>query len=136
MSGHAAATIGSLHPTEGLRNCRDCIRGGDAIALVHHVEGCGYREALAVLGGIDISARGRRAPPQSTANDYLTLSVAVRIWDQAVALGPEAIAYFEGRGIAIDAVPDQAAFAGFPTVRGGSGTKPCVVGTLHDRHRQ
>jgi phage/plasmid primase-like uncharacterized protein len=109
-------------------NCRGCIRGGDAIALVQHVEGCGYREALGVLGGTDISARGRRAPTLGAANDDRTLSVAVRIWDQTVALGPEAIAYFEGRGIDIDAVPEQGGLRWLAQCPWESGTKPCVVG--------
>ena len=56
------------------------------------------------------------------------LSVAVRIWDQAVALGPEAIAYFEGRGIDIDAVPEQGGLRWLAQCPWESGTKPCVVG--------
>ena len=117
----------AVHPTKGLWNCRHCVRGGGAIALLRHVEGCSFREAVAALGGVD-SARGRRAPPQSTANDYRMLSVAVRIWDQAVALGPEAIAYFERRGIDIDAVPEQGGLRWLAQCPWESGTKPCVVG--------
>ena len=109
-------------------NCRGCIRGGDAIALVQHIEGCGYREALGVVGCVDISARGRRVPTLSAANDDHTLGVAVRIWDQAVALGPEAIAYFEGRGIDIDAVPEQGGLRFHPACPWEGSTRPCVVG--------
>ena len=96
-------------------NCRGCIRGGNAIALVQHIEGCGYREALGVLGGADISARGRRAPTLGAVNDDRTLSVAVRIWDQSVALGPKAIAYFERRGVPVDDVPDHGGLRWHPT---------------------
>ncbi len=109
-------------------NCRGCIRGGNAIALVQHIEGCGYREALGVLGGADISARGRRAPTLGAVNDDRTLSVAVRIWDQSVALGPKAIAYFERRGVPVDDVPDHGGLRWHPTCPWEGGTKPCVVG--------
>ena len=117
----------AVHPTKGVWNCRHCVRGGDAIALLRHVEGCSFKEAVAALGGVD-SARGRRAPPLSTANDDRTLSVAVRIWDQAVALGPEAIAYFERRGIDIDAVPEQGGLRWLAQCPWESSTRPCVVG--------
>ena len=109
-------------------NCRGCIRGGNAIALVQHIEGCGYREALGVLGGADISARGRRAPTLGAVNDDRTLSVAVRIWDQSVALGPKAIAYFERRGIPVDECRTTADSAGIPAVRGRAGLSPVSSG--------
>ena len=117
----------AVHPTKGVWNCRHCVRGGDAIALLRHVEGCSFREAVAALGGVD-SARGRRAPTLSAANDDRTLSVAVRIWDQAVALGPEAIAYFEGRGIDIDAVPEQGGLRLACPMSVGKQHEACVVG--------
>ena len=116
----------AVHPTKGLWNCRHCVRGGDAIALLRHVEGCSFKEAVAALGGVD-SGRGRRAP-LSAANDDRTLGVAVRIWDQAVALGPEAIAYFERRDIDINAVPEHGGLRFHPACPWEGSTRPCVVG--------
>ena len=119
----------AIHPTRGVWNCRHCVRGGDAIDLVRHIEGCSFKEAVAVLGGVD-SARGRAAPAARSAanNDQSALDYAWRIWEQTADLGPEASAYFEGRGIDIDSVPEHGGLRWHTRCPWERGTKPCIVG--------
>src|SRR5262249_29331542 len=127
----------AVNVTKQLWNCRGCARGGDAIDLVQHIQGCGYREALDVLGG-DARDRDRQLvnqasahvlPPQTAANDdRRALDHAGRIWDQAGRLGSEAVTYFERRGIPIEDVPDHGDLRWHPSCPWEGGTKPCVVG--------
>jgi putative DNA primase/helicase len=46
-----------------LWHCRGCDKGGDVIALVHHVEGVGFREAVEMLAG-ETSLILRPPPPR------------------------------------------------------------------------
>ncbi len=43
-------------------NCRQCSVGGDAIAFVMHVDGCGFREAIEKLTGASQTAMPSRKP--------------------------------------------------------------------------
>ena len=79
---------------------------------------------MAPISALAGAERRRSAP----VNHHRTLSVAVRIWDQSVALGPKAIAYFERRGVPVDDVPDHGGLRWHPTCPWEGGTKPCVVG--------
>jgi phage/plasmid primase-like uncharacterized protein len=127
----------AVNAAKGVWNCRWCARGGDAIDLVRHIQGCGYREALDVLGAdawnrdqwLANRALGHVLPPRTVANDDRhALDYAGRIWDQAGRLGSEAAAYFERRGIAINDVPDHGGLRWHPSCPWEGGTKPCVVG--------
>jgi len=131
----------AVNAAKQLWNCRGCRRGGDAIELVRHIQGCGYREALDVLG---TDARDRDQtlvntqhvallPPQSAANeDRRALDYAGRIWDQAGPPGPEAASYFERRGIELEAVPEHGGLRWHPRCPYGRVTKACVVGRYSD----
>jgi hypothetical protein len=117
----------AINERKQLWNCRGCGRGGDAIDLVRHIERCSFKEAIAVLGGD--SAHGRSPPVGGAADDdRSTLVCAARIWNQTTDLSPEAIAYFERRGISIDAVPDHGGLRWQAHCPWEGGTKPCVIG--------
>jgi phage/plasmid primase-like uncharacterized protein len=100
--------------------CRQCGAKGDVIDLVMHLDGCDFVRAVATLTG---HRDGVKTPAKSTpdnrtshsgvalhqaplkSNDNLDLADA--IWRATQPLGPEAIAYFNRRGIDIDAVPEH-----------------------------
>ena len=114
-------------------NCRGCSRGGDAIELVRHVQGCSFREAVAFLDcGAALSSRpfvpwSSRTRP-TTVDDRAALDYAGKIWNDADTLGPEAIEYFERRGIDINAVPNHGDLRWHPRCPWEGGTRPCIVG--------
>ena len=96
---------------------------------MRHIEGCSFKEAVAVLGLVDSTRSRRPSAGGSTADDdRSTLDYAARIWDQTVDLGPEAIDYFNRRGISIDAVPDFGGLRWHAHCPWKGGTRPCVIG--------
>ena len=115
----------AVNPSKGLWNCRGCSCGGDAIDLVRHVDGSSYRQAVGVLGEEGNSRRVARA---ARDDDRRALDFAEQIWGQTTELTPQAMAYFERRGISIDGVPDQGGLRWHPSCPWENGTKPCVVG--------
>jgi Toprim domain/CHC2 zinc finger len=119
----------AVNLSKQLWNCRGCSRGGDAIALVRHVEGCSYRAALVFLD-VSVGDHGRRpaAAPRAVNDDWGQLDYVERIWGQATALGQQAVAYFERRGILINEVPDHGGLRWHSACPWEGGTKPCVVG--------
>jgi phage/plasmid primase-like uncharacterized protein len=117
----------AVNPSKQLWNCRGCACGGDAIALVRHVVGCSYGEAVRALQGERIS--GRVAPAiRIVASNTRSLEFAEQIWRQTIELPPEATAYFERRGIPINDVPDHGGLRWHPRSPWEGGNKPCVVG--------
>jgi phage/plasmid primase-like uncharacterized protein len=115
----------AVNPSKQLWNCRGCARGGDAIDLVRHVDGCSYREAVGVLGG---EGNNKRVAPAARDDDRWSLDFAEQIWGQTTQLAPEAMAYFARRGIPIDEVPDHGGLRWHPSCQWEGGTKPCVIG--------
>ena len=85
-----------------LWNCRGCGKGGDGIGLIRHVEGCSYREAVALLKGDEVRTFTASVCVQPSVDrqgdEHRRIDIAGHIWTQAVPLGPEASAYFERRG--------------------------------------
>jgi hypothetical protein len=116
-------------------NCRGCQCGGDVIDLVRHIDGCALQEAIAAL--VDDHERGcardhvldggdhRRARGRDLERDRCV--AAQHIWQQASPLGPEALAYFERRGINISIVPEHGGLRWHSRCPWESGTKPCVI---------
>ena len=117
----------AVNPSKQLWNCRGCGRGGDALDLVRHVDGCSYREAVRAFEGERV---GRRVAPMARVidDDRRSLDFAEQIWGQTTELTPPAMAYFERRGIPIDGVPDQGGLRWHPNSPWESGTKPCIIG--------
>jgi len=123
----------AVNAAKGVWNCRGCARGGDAIDLVRHVKGCSFKEAVAVLNRSTVTSHpsGRRdsgIQEQRFASDgHAALDYVGQIWDQAGLLGLEAAAYFERRGIDIDAVPEHGGLRWHVRCPWERGTKPCVI---------
>jgi phage/plasmid primase-like uncharacterized protein len=115
----------AVNPSKQLWNCRGCACGGDAIDLVRHVDGCSYGEAVRVLGGEGIS---RGVAPAARDHDRRSLDFAEQIWGQTTQLAPQAMAYFERRGVPINDVPDHGGLRWHPSCPWEDGTTPCVVG--------
>jgi phage/plasmid primase-like uncharacterized protein len=115
-------------------NCRHCAKGGDVIALVMHIDGITFPEAIETLtgnctaGGTTSRRREVPVPTKTQQRDIDTLLFADRIWRDTVELTPEAIAYFERRKIDISAVPDRGGLRFHARCPWESGTKPCVIG--------
>jgi hypothetical protein len=79
----------SVNTRKQLWNCRGCERGGDAIALVQHLDGCSFVEAVRLLAGDGprpalarpaSKSGGPRAQPDDNSQ------TALRIWDAAVPI--------------------------------------------------
>jgi hypothetical protein len=117
----------AVNPSKQLWNCRGCACGGDAIDLVRHVDGCTYGEAVRALEGERISGRVASVA-RSVDDDRRSLNFAEQIWGQTTQLAPEAMAYFERRGIPIDEVPEHGGLRWHPSCPWEGGTKPCVIG--------
>jgi hypothetical protein len=86
--------------------------GGDAVALVRHVENCGFRRAVEILTGGEIEARAQAAPSQEEENAFREKERirAYAIWREARPFPRDgAVArYLAGRGIdpALARLPD------------------------------
>jgi phage/plasmid primase-like uncharacterized protein len=135
-----------------LFNCRRCgIGGGDAISLVMFLDQCDFLRAVETLVGsppdrgetdeerrarerrvverrreLELSMRERRVREATELREKV-LSCD-KFWNHAVPLTPEAMAYFVGRGILLDDVPNQGGLRFLP--RCPFEVKPCVIGRL------
>jgi len=116
-------------------NCRGCSQGGrDAIGLARHIRDCSFRDAVTFLDCGSTAAsrlfvpRNVRTLDRSTNDDRAALDYARKIWDEADPLGPEAIAYFERRGIDINAAPNQGGLRWHPKSPWENASKPCALG--------
>ena len=70
-----------------LWGCRVCGRGGsDAISLVVHVRGLGFRDAVAFLAGGEMEAAAKVPRPVTPAadDDPARIRRALAVWDEAV----------------------------------------------------
>jgi hypothetical protein len=81
-----------VHVHKQIWNCRQCRQGGDVIALVQHVDGLGFHEAVASLSGGECSALvPRHTPPAplatATSAEEERHRWAMRLWDEAVPIG-------------------------------------------------
>jgi phage/plasmid primase-like uncharacterized protein len=125
----------SVNTRKRIWNCRGCGKGGDVIALVQHVEGVGFREAVERLADERWTPK-RRAPPTTQKGvdkgDDLNLRLASVLWDDALLLGDEAKAYFAHRGIDIDAVPARGGLRWHPRCPWRGAKAPCVLARFTD----
>jgi hypothetical protein len=100
----------SVNVRKGLWNCRGCDKGGDVIALVQHLSGCDFAEAITHLTGEDWPApRIAEAPPQrKRAQASPHRAAALRIWHYAGSIfGTPAQTYLTNtRNIDLAQIPD------------------------------
>ena len=126
----------SVSTKKNIWNCRGCARGGDAIALVKHVDNCSFAQAvLSLTGGPWTPAAPKRpvpvAGPSVAADDRL--GVADRIWREAVSVaGSPGEAYLAGRGIDLTEVPDHGGLRWQARCPWGTGTAPCIIARYSD----
>jgi phage/plasmid primase-like uncharacterized protein len=125
----------AVHTRKQCWHCRGCAKGGDVISLVQHLDGIEFPAAIEVLTGtanVPIRKpaaiavdRGR----SDQAYEERQLHLAESIWRAAKApLPPEAVAYFAGREIDINKVPDQGGLRFDPYAPWDNGTTPCIIG--------
>jgi phage/plasmid primase-like uncharacterized protein len=124
----------SVNVRKQLWHCRHCDQGGDVIALVQHVEGVGFRDAVKRLAGETWTSKRAPAREQKTVDkdDDLNLRLAAVLWDAAVLLVDEAKAYFAQRGIDIDAVPDLGGLRWHPRCPWRGAKAPCILARFTD----
>ena len=81
----------AVHVQKQIWNCRQCRQGGDIIALVQHVDGLGFHEAVASLtGGKCPAPEPQHAPPAPLATATFAEERhrwAMRLWDDAGPIG-------------------------------------------------
>lgn len=116
----------SINTARDVFNCRRCRRGGDGVALVGFILGCGFKEALeAICGARDhsldpaevarrraVSAK-REAAREAEAEKYRrnAIKAAKRIWQgTAPGAGTLAEAYMRLRGITFPEWPPSLRF--------------------------
>ena len=149
----------AAHLIKQLFLCRGCgARGRDAIAFVQFLDGCTFLDAVATLAGPpsdtaketdEVRAERERLATErrerserecrdreerEAAEAQRTLGLCNDLWARAEApLPPEAIAYFAGRSIALDDVPDQGGLRFHPRCPfEGARTLPCVIARFTD----
>jgi hypothetical protein len=89
----------SINIAKGVFYCRGCARGGDAIAMVMHIEKVGFLEAVSIIeGGTTSPARAApTARPSAPSND--NQAIALGIWREASGDIATIAKYLAGRGL-------------------------------------
>jgi phage/plasmid primase-like uncharacterized protein len=120
----------AVHLKKQCWNCRCCGVGGNVIRLVQHVDGVDFKTAVETLVGDAArpAARPARAQPDNGEDERRRLDLANAIWHATQPFGPEAIAYFNRRGIDIDMVPEHGGLRFHPRCPWQGARAPCVVG--------
>jgi CHC2 zinc finger/Toprim domain len=91
-------------------NCRGCDEGGDVIALIEHITGRTFIEAIELLTGQQwpqrqITERAQRDRTGAASSDHRPL--ALRIWNESEPLfATPAEVYLHARSIDLDEIPD------------------------------
>ena len=80
----------SINIKKQVWNCRGCSTGGDVIALVQHIDGSDFKEAVETLAGAAPAAKERVRQPKKTYFDYHDAH-------GAVVYQVERTDYFDGR---------------------------------------
>jgi hypothetical protein len=105
----------SINLKKQVWNCRICARGGDVIALVQHLDGVGYLDAIAHLAGpalqrIDYSVRKQREATTKQPNEEPdgTRNLALALWRASIEpRGTIVEQYLKSRALDL---PREAAF--------------------------
>jgi phage/plasmid primase-like uncharacterized protein len=122
----------AVHVRKNVWNCRQCGHGGDVIALVQHLDGVSFSDAIATLAGDRVVTTTSQAKPakhdERDHDGRHNLELADATWRAASPLGPEAAAYFAKRCIDIDQAPEYGALRFHPRCPWESSTTPCIIG--------
>jgi phage/plasmid primase-like uncharacterized protein len=136
----------SINVKKGVFHCRGCQRGGDVIALVEFLDGVDFAGAVETLVGPSPDAAKETGAEKArfhsavkphtktreAAEALRTLRYCDALWREAVRLPPDAIAYFERRGIALDDVPDQGGLRFHHACPFDGSILPCIVARFTD----
>jgi phage/plasmid primase-like uncharacterized protein len=118
-----------------LFNCRQCQRGGDVIALVQHLDGVGFAEAVQTLAGVHSAqpCAAKLEHKRDDGDERRRLRHAGRVWDEArPIIGTPGAAYLASRGILLDQVPEQGGLRWHPSCPWERATTPCIVARFTD----
>ena len=130
----------AININKNVWNCRACRKGGDAIALVRHVTGCDFHDAVEQLIGGRISplvqsGKQRRQRKQDLVGDN-NRAAAGRIWREAAPIFGTPAELYLGctRGIDLEQIPDIDDVLRFhphcPFKPGH--TAPCLIALVRD----
>jgi putative DNA primase/helicase len=134
----------SINVRKQVFNCRGCNKGGDVIAMVEHLDGCSFAEAVRILAGIDpdrpapkpdpVKVAEAQAKAEAQARDEIAdarrrMMRAGSIWQQA---GPieETLAEHYLRVVRKLDVPEGVSgrvLRFHPACPFGTATYPCLV---------
>jgi phage/plasmid primase-like uncharacterized protein len=121
----------SINIRKQVFNCRGAV-GGNVIALVQHLDGCNFVNAVTTLVGNGLRKPAPPAKPEErdgSKDDQRKLAWAEAIWRETLPLGHDAIEYFARRGIDINQVPEHGGLRFHPRCQWpGNITKPCIIG--------
>ena len=130
----------AVHISKQLWNCRGCGKGGDVIALVQHVDGVDFPEAIETLAGRrprgnvtaareHARARDRINREEKAREDARKTSDAVRWWNEGTCIwDTPAQAYLASRECAgMFPVDRDAVFRWHPACPFGGAQTPCLI---------
>ena len=121
-----------------LWHCRHCGKGGDVIALVMHVEGVGFREAVEWLAGetsLIIRPPPRPRSPDPAEDADSNSRSALRIWDAARSIRVTLAEHYLGRvrGVDVDQILELDDVLRFEArCLFGDDRLPCIVALVRD----
>jgi putative DNA primase/helicase len=94
----------SINTAKQVFNCRGCGRGGDVIAMVQHLDGVSFKQAIATLvgGGVTAKTTPRPTPakPAKRDDDKSNAQTAAWLWSQRrkITEGTPPALYLRKRG--------------------------------------
>jgi phage/plasmid primase-like uncharacterized protein len=140
----------AVTPTKGLWHCRHCQKGGDVIALVQHLDGGGFLDAVETLAGerprrqqsgqeaivrmIERERQRREQEEQERRESAAKTEYALRIWNEGVCVwGTIAQKYLASRHCDGLFPPDRdAVFRFHQRCRFGDEYLPCLLTLLRN----
>lgn len=113
--------------------CRGCTAAGDVIALVQHLDGVGFGDAVRVLGGGEMVSfapeHKRDRPPIELTNqaniDRGNTKWALKVWNEADSIGAVAKNYLHRRGL--HDLPGDDVLRFHPSCTYGKQRVPCLM---------
>jgi hypothetical protein len=121
----------SINTKKQLWHCRGCAKGGDVVDLVQHLDGVGFKSAVATLGGDE--TRPIRPAPKATApqDDAANTARALALWNEASEVnGTLAEEYLRRRHLALP--EDDHALRFFSPCPFADTTYPAMVALFRD----
>ena len=126
----------SINARKQVWNCRGCQCGGDVIALVQHLDGCTFHEAIETLNGESrIRPQASREPSQAQTSDVEIKRTrrALATWSEAQdPRGTIIETYLERRGLMLPEEAADEAIRFHPSCPFGGARTPAMVALVRD----